>query len=232
MFQQIRLLVFDLDYLVFDCANLKVQALRQSLVAFADDIPQNVPLPDEVDIESAFLEYGPGWIRSLDLGIRDAQMGDLERSYKANEKRLLVSGRGRMYPGVVDMLRACRDTGIQSALGAEASRDYLMAVSDRHELDRLFDIALCTEEYGLGSAREMLSDMLDQAEVNPSEVLVHGTRPFFFEASHNLDLLTVGCGWGLHHKDALESADFLASDVTQVIPIIRRADDIASQYAG
>ncbi len=232
MLRQIRLLIFDLDYLVFDCSLLKAQALRQSLIAFADDIPQHVRLPDGDDIESAFREHGRHWVRSLDLGIADDHMEDLERVYQMQESRLLEAGVGRTYPGVTDTLRACRNAGISSGLGAEASREYLMAVSDRLELDRFFDISLCTGEYGLGSAREMLADMLDQAEVNPSEVLVLGTRPYLFEASHSLDLLTLGCGWGLREKDALEAADFQVASVTQVIPIIRRADAIAADYTG
>lgn len=232
MFRQIRLLVFDLDYLVFDCSFLKAHALRQSLIAFADDIPQNVRLPDGVDIESAFREHGRRWVRSLELGIADENMEDLEQIYRVQECRLLESGMGRTFPGMIDTIVACRKAGIHSGLGAEASRDYLMAVSDRLELDRFFDFSLCTGEYGLGSAREMLADMLDQAEVNPSEVLVFGTRPSMFEASHSLDLLTLGCGWGLQQKDALETADFLAGNVTQIIPVIRRADDIAAEYAG
>ncbi len=232
MFRQIRLLVFDLDFLVFDCSLLKTRALRQGLIAFADDIPQHVRLPDAIDIEAAFRDHGRRWARFLDLGIAEDRMDDLERVCQLQEDRLLEAGAGRVFPGVTELLAACRTAGIASSLGAEASREYLMTVSDRFELDQLFDISLCTEEYGRGSAREMLADMLDRAEVNPSEVLVLGTRPALFEESHSLDLLTLGCGWGLQQKDALESADFQAVSLAQVLPAIRRADEIAAEYAG
>ncbi len=231
MLRQIRLLVFDLDYLVFDCALLKMQALRQGLAALADNIPQNVRLPDSADIETAFREHGHRWVRSLDLGLGEEFLADLEQVYVTHESRLVEAGVGRAFPGMADTLAACRKAGIVCALGAEARRDYLMAVSDRHELDRYFDFTLCTEEYGFGSAAEMLGDLLSQAEVNPSEALVLGTSPSLFEASRSQDLLTLGCGWGLQEPDPLEAADFQVSSVAQVIPGIRRADEIAAEYS-
>ena len=51
MLNHLKLLVWDLDYLVFDCSELKVTALRQSLIALADSIPHSVRLPDAIDAE-------------------------------------------------------------------------------------------------------------------------------------------------------------------------------------
>ena len=49
-------------------------------------------------------------------------------------------------------------------------RSYLMAVSDRHRLDSLFDLSLCTEEFGVGSADEMFAEIMHYHEVNPSAI--------------------------------------------------------------
>ena len=46
MWRQIQLLIFDLDYLIFDCAALRAKALRNSLVSFADEIPHDMRIPD------------------------------------------------------------------------------------------------------------------------------------------------------------------------------------------
>ena len=232
MLRQIRLLVFDLDYIIFDCSLLKLQALRQSLISLSDGIPPHVRLPDAIDIESAFREHGRLWIRSLDLEMGEESLADLERVYDVHEHRLIEAGVGRIYGGISEVLLACRSQGIASALGAEASREYLMAVSDHHDLDRYFEISLCTEEYGRGGAGEMLSDALDRAEVNPSETLVFGARPALFDAGRALDLFTVGCGWGLQQKDALDTADFQSPTVDRILQVIRRIDEIAAQYAG
>ncbi len=232
MLRQIRLLIFDLDYLVFDCRLVKAEALRQSLIAFADGIPQHIRLPDALDIEAAFCENGHRWVRSLDLDLSEAHLADLEQVYQVYESRLLEAGSGRIFPGVTDVLSACRSAGIPTALGAEASRDYLMLVSDRHELDQYFDFSLCTQEYGFGCANEMLADILSRAEVTPSEALVLGTRPSFFDTSHSLDLLTIGCGWGIQQREALGAADFQAPSVARILPVVRGADEIAAQYAG
>lgn len=230
MLQHIRLLILDLDYLVFDCALLKVQALRQSLISLADSIPQNVRLPDAMDAEEGFREYGFQWTRHLEIGLDEESLENLQQAYSLNEDRLVEAGVGKVFPGVEEFIMNCRKSNVAVALGADASRDYLLSVTDRHQLDSLFQIAFCTEEFGVGSADEMMEEIMRYAEVSFSETLVLATRPRFFQAAHNLDLLTVACGWGLHEHRGLAEADLQSLTLSQLYPAIQKADQIASQY--
>ncbi|HYK87372.1 MAG TPA: hypothetical protein VE398_01285 [Acidobacteriota bacterium] len=230
MLRQIRLLVFDLDYLIFDCSRLKLQALRQSLISFADAIPQDVRLPDEVDVEEAFLLHGFRWTQFLGIGLSEEQLEDLQRAYGIHEDRLIEAGVGRLYPGVADFAARCRQEGVALALGADARRDYMLAISDRHQLESLFGVSLCTEEFGVGSGDEMLEEIMRYSEVNPSETLVLSTRPGLFESAHNLDILTAGCGWGIRRHDALQDADLQTYTMAQLYPTIQKADELAGQY--
>ena len=231
MLRNIRLLVFDLDYVVFDCAALKASALRKTLIPFADLIPQHVGLPDDIDIEEGFLEYGSHWIRSLDLGLDQSQLATLEADYLTQEARLLKAGGGHFFPGILHQLSIYREAGLSLALGAESTRDYLMSVSDRHNMDQVFEIAFCAEEYGMGGADEMLTEIMSHAAVNPSETLILGTRPPYFEAAHSLDLLCVGCGWGLHKREALAHADFQVYSIDHMQSLIQQADDLSAGYS-
>ena len=231
MFRHIRLLILDLDYLVFDCALLKLQALRQGLIALADAIPQSVRLPDNVDAEEGFRDHGFRWIRHLEIGLNEEGLEHLQQAYGIHENRLLESGIGKIFHGIEEFIMNCRQLNLAVALGAEASRDYLLAVVDRHQLDNLFQIALCTEEFGVGNADEMVEEIMRQAEVNPSETLVLGTRPHFFQAAHNLDVLTIGCGWGLRRHNGLAEADLQSLTLAQLYPALQKADNLASQYS-
>jgi phosphoglycolate phosphatase-like HAD superfamily hydrolase len=226
--QHIRLLIFDLDYLVFDCALLKVQALRQSLISLADAIPQSVRLPDAMDAEEGFLNHGFRWTRFLEIGLDEETLEHLQQAYRIHEDRLIEAGAGRIFPEIEQILQNCRIQNIAAALGAEASRDYLIAVNDRFHLDNLFQIALCTEEFGAGDADEMFGEIMHQAEVNPSEALALGSRPHFFQAAHNQDILTIGCGWGIKRQDGLAEADFVAA-LADLEDAIKKADYLASQ---
>jgi phosphoglycolate phosphatase-like HAD superfamily hydrolase len=228
--RHIRLLILDLDYLIFDCAALKVKALRESLISFADAIPHDVRLPDAMDAEEEFRDHGRHWTQELQLGLDDASMIQLQSDYRIHEERLVSAGAGRIYPGLTGLLAQCRQNGVSAAIGAEASRDYLMVVSDRHDLDNLFEMVYCAEEFGKGSADEMIDEIMSRAEVNRSETLVLGTRPGFFESAHNLDILTIGCGWGLQCHDALGAADLQTPTISQVYPAIVKADGLAAQY--
>ena len=231
MLQHIRLLIFDLDYLVFDCALLKEQALRQSLISLADSIPQSVRLPDAADVEEGFRNHGFRWPRFLEIGLDEETLGHLQQAYRIHEDRLIESKVGRVYPGLEGFIANCRLEMTGAALGAESSRDYLVAVNDRHQLDNLFQFSLCTEEFGVGDAAEMFEEIMHQAEVNPSETLVLGTRPHFFQAAHNQDLLTIGCGWGIRRQDGLAEADLIAPTLSELLPTIKKADYLASQYS-
>jgi phosphoglycolate phosphatase-like HAD superfamily hydrolase len=229
--QHIRLLIFDLDYLVFDCALLKVQALRQSLISLADAIPQSIRLPDMVDAEEGFRNHGFRWTRFLEIGLNEETLEYLQQAYRIHEDRLIESRMGQIYPGIEQFIANCRQQRTETALGAEASRDYLINVNDRHHLDNLFQISLCTEEFGVGDADEMFGEIMQQAEVNPSEALALGTRPQFFRAAHNHDLLTVGCGWGIQQQDSLAEADLISPSFSELATIVEKADYLASQYS-
>jgi phosphoglycolate phosphatase-like HAD superfamily hydrolase len=229
--QHIRLLIFDLDYLVFDCALLKVQALRQSLISLADSIPQSVRLPDADDIEEGFRNHGFRWIQFLEIGLNEETLEHLQQAYSIHESRLIEKCFGLVFPGLQEVIANCRLSKTATALGAESSRDYLVAINDRFQLDNLFQFSLCTEEFGVGEADEMIEEIMHQAEVNPSETLALGTRPHFFQAAHNQDLLTIGCGWGIRQQDGLAEADLIAPTLSELLPAIKKADCLASQYS-
>jgi phosphoglycolate phosphatase-like HAD superfamily hydrolase len=231
MLRHIRLLVFDLDYVIFDCSALKIRALRQSLISFADAIPQDLRLPDAMDAEEGFRDHGFRWTQFVEIGLSEERLSELQQVYRIQEDRLLEAGVGQIYPKLQEFLEACRRSGLSLALGAESSRDYLLAVSDRLGLDRIFQISLCTEEFGVGSADEMLEEVMHYNEVNASETLVLGTRPALFQSAHNLDLVTVGCGWGLHQHDRLGEADFQAPTLERLIAVLQEADRVAAGYS-
>jgi FMN phosphatase YigB (HAD superfamily) len=227
--RRIRLLIFDLDYVVFDCAPLKVQALRQSMISLADIIPQSVSLPRAADAEAGFREQGRHWIHHLELGMDEGQLNDLRQTYAVQENRLVESNSGNIYAGIQAFLAQCRQINLTTALGADADRNYLVTVSDRYELDGLFQFKLCSEEFGQGGADEMLEEIMRQAEVNPGETLVLGTRPDYFQAARALDILSIGCGWGIHRHSALVEADLQALSISLLFSAIEKADAICSQ---
>jgi len=225
--QHIQLIILDLDYVVFDCSRIKVQALRQSLISLADIIPQNVRLPDATDAEEKFRDHGVQWMQHLELEMGDENLEHLRRAYELHENRLVDAGVGSVFPGLQEFVAECNRQGLSVALGAEATRDYLLSVSDRHQLEAMFQISLCTEEFGAGSSEEMLEEIAHFVEVNSSETLVLGTRPGLFEAAHNLQMLTIGCGWGIQQHKTLAEADLQSLTLAQLYPAIQKADQLA-----
>jgi phosphoglycolate phosphatase-like HAD superfamily hydrolase len=227
--RHIRLLILDLDYLVFNCAFLKEQALRQSLIALADQIPASVQLPEAAEAEAGFREHGFRWIRHLEIGLDEHSLGDLQQAYTLHENRLVESGKGGLYPGIEEFIMNSHRAGIAIALGAEATRDYMISVIDRHQMDDLFQVTLCAEEFGMGDADEMIVEIMRQVEVNPSETLVLGTCPHTFRAAQGLDILAVGCGWGIQQPAGLSAADLQSLTFPDLSATIEKADNLALQ---
>jgi adenosylhomocysteine nucleosidase len=141
------------------------------------------------------------------MGLQDRDLAALEEAYRGQERLLLDTGEGALFPGVERVLAAYRRDGLLLALGAEATRDYLMQVSDQHNMDGTFAFALCTDEFGGGGADEMIDEIMCLAQVHASETLALGTRPAFFRAARGQDVVTLGCGWGLIRHEALAQAD-------------------------
>ena len=232
MLRHIRLIILDLDYVVFDCAQLKAQALRQAMISLADLIPQNMALPGTADAEAGFLDHGFRWIHHLELGLDEQNSDDLARSYQVQEGRLLESRYGKIFPGIEEFVTGCRKAELTVALGADADRDYMVAVVDRYELESLFAVTLCTEDFGMGDADEMMLEIMHRVEVNPSETLVFGTRPHTFQAANGLDIRTIGCGWGIRDQSGLSTADLRSHKIAGLTAAIRKADDLAFRTFG
>jgi len=228
--RHIRLLIFDLDYVVFDCAQLKAQALRQSLISLADLIPQDAALPGRAEAESGFLDHGSRWIQHLEMGLDEESLNDIKHAYTLHESRLIESGNGRIYPGVGDFITQCKRADIAVALGADASRDYLVSVVDRYQLDSLFQVALCTEEFGMGDAEEMMLEIMRQIEVNPSETLMFGTRAYTFQIARALDIGTIGCGWGIQQHTSLAESNLQSRTLSDLAAAVKKADNLALQH--
>jgi phosphoglycolate phosphatase-like HAD superfamily hydrolase len=102
-----------------------------------------------------------------------------------------------------------------------------MAILERFQLDTLFQVAACTEEFGMGDADEMMLEILRQAEIHPSETLMLGTRPRTFQAARATDILSIGCRWGIKHPETTAEADLQCRIIPELNAIIRQADALA-----
>jgi len=55
----------------------------------------------------------------------------------------------------------------------------------------------CTEEYGAGGPDEMIEDMMARAKSIPAKLSCSGLFRPCSTPPAALDVITVGCGWGL-----------------------------------
>jgi phosphoglycolate phosphatase-like HAD superfamily hydrolase len=195
----------------------------------ADFVSPDVSLPEIADAESGYRNHGCRWVKHLEIGLDQPCLDDLDRAYALHESRLAESGAGSLFPGMEAFLRGCIKEDVSLALGVDAKRHYLMAILERYQLDSLFQVTVCTEEFGMGDADEMMLEIMCQVEVHPSETLMLGTRPRTFQAARAADIVTIGCGWGIQNLDAIAEADLQCRIIPELNAIIRKADTLAIQ---
>ncbi len=207
---------------------MRLQALRQSLLSFADVIPHNVRIPDAADIEDGYRARGRAWTGELQVGLRADQLGELGRQLEINEQRLVAAGMGSPYPGMEALLSRLQREGLTLHLGADASREHLLSVSDKHRLDRHFEAMFCAGEFGTGQLWDMFEESMHRAGVHSSETVALGTRPEYFRAAHSLDVMTIGCGWGIRQQGGLAEAILQCGQVERAWTAVSRMDAHAS----
>jgi phosphoglycolate phosphatase-like HAD superfamily hydrolase len=222
--RHVRLLVLDLEHVVFDAIPLKLGAVRRAILPVADDIPHSVCLPDGADLEEAYASRGWRWFEAVQLGLPKERLLALEPIVRA-EARFLASGEaGRIYPGVMETLGVCRQAGLLLALGADCDRDFMLAVSDRHGFDGVFNFMACAEDYGIGGFSELLEDVAERLEVHASECVYLGTRGVCIEEALALGVATLGCRWGLHCSAVIDCANGQAERPDQLPGLLQEID--------
>ena len=224
MLRRIRLIITDLDQTLFDSHELKLRAFRHALATLSDSIRHDVRLPDAIDLEEVYLGYGHSWPDHVDVGLDDSAALDVGRMCREHMVSFVESGSGRLQPGVLEYLLSCREEGAVLAIGAEAHREYLLAVSDRFGLSDAFECSLCTGEYGTGGADEMLEDALSRCEALAGETVYVGTRPDTLEAARFLGITALVGAWGLHGEGMQGREEPRAADVQALAALIAGID--------
>lgn len=212
-----RLVCFDNDGTLFASHEVANPAIQREHVRFCRAHGLHTPAPSDAEICRLTGKPGPEFYREIlpePLRNLAAEFRDLCLEAEAQE----VLARGRLYPGIEDLLLDLRRFGRKVVLVTNAGARYLNAVRRRVEYDRLLDGIY---HFGLnGHARKAEMIRAAREEFRAGSAVMVGDRASDLEGAREAGVPFVGCLYGYGSRDEIGEADRLARDVAELREIL------------
>ena len=122
----------------------------------------------------------------------------------------------RLFPTVVDTLRALRKNSFRLALATNEIREILDHLVAALNIDSLFDASVCTAEFDDPNPR-----LLNEFGGNAQDTLVVGDSVFDIKMGKAAGCMTCAVSYGVHSETKLrrQQPDWLIDDFSQLLEI-------------
>lgn len=206
----IQLCCFDNDGTLFASHEVANPAIQRCYVRFCAGHGLRVEAPSDEAICRLTGQPGHTFYREiLPEPLRDHSAGFREECLK--EEVVEIGARGRLFPGIEEMLIDLRASGRRIALVTNAGPVYMEAVRRKVGYDRLLDGIYHFGRDGLNSKAAMIRAAL--GELGCGTALMVGDRSSDLEGAAGAGVPFVGCLYGYGEPAELDGADFLVRDV-------------------
>jgi phosphoglycolate phosphatase len=222
--RQSPLLCFDNDGTLFASHEVANPAIQDSFVRFCRRQGQNLPAPTDEQICRLTGQPGPEFYREIlppPLRHLAAQFREVCLDQEVRE----VSERGRLFPGIEELLRNLRRDGRKLALVTNAGERYLGAVYRRVGYESLLDGIYHFGKNGWTKKSEMIRAAM--ADFGANAAVMVGDRASDLEGARGAGAPFLGCLYGYGGPKEIDSADWLARDVPELGRLLRRSEDPA-----
>ncbi len=196
-------IVFDMDGTLVDSGELAVGSALEGLRVFFNRRRLDPVLPPDAEIRGLVgLPSQEYFARLLPPGLRDGAE-ELHELITESEVEWLATGRGRLMPGVREVLAELRARGWRLALVSNCRRAYFEANLRHLELGREVEVALCLDDAPSKTANVRAA----LAALGASRGVMVGDRAADIEAGRAAGLRTVACRFGFGDAAELAGAD-------------------------
>ncbi|QHS28036.1 HAD family hydrolase [Piscirickettsia salmonis] len=126
-----------------------------------------------------------------------------------NEFQLSIQSdkfKSNLYVGAREIIATLKNKGLFLVIATSKSRSALSASMRVNEVDYLFDMTCCGEEFENKPKPKMLHHIMAKFNVNHDEVLMIGDTVTDVLFAKNADIKTICVTWGAQTKDVLNTA--------------------------
>ncbi|MBI2142541.1 HAD family hydrolase [Candidatus Woesearchaeota archaeon] len=146
-------------------------------------------------------------------------------AYKYTEEDcegLVKAKKGKLYSGAIKTLKQLKKKGIKLGLVTNGGKGYIRAVAGTYSLQKVFDVVMSVEEVK-GDKGDLVKAALKRLGVKPKEALMVGDRKSDIDAARKAGCKTVAVTYGYGSRRELEGADYVISDLKQLMGVMRNA---------
>jgi phosphoglycolate phosphatase len=206
------LLIFDLDGTLYCTQSSFVHTVRSVYDTF-----HRIPPSDEAILATVGEPYGTFLDWAIGTGLPTTRAA-LERLVTEREFAA-IAAHGRLFPGVVETLRALRAADHVLTVCTNGDREYAMMILTTFAVADLFDAVVTHEDAGR-TKTQMIADLLDAHPQRPA--IVVGDRIHDVEAGRANECIVVGARYGYARPGELDGADDFIDRFPDLIDLIAR----------
>lgn len=126
-------------------------------------------------------------------------------------KEAIQNKQAELYDGALDVLAYLKDKGYKLIFISNCKDYYLNAHKTLFNLDRYFDIMVCSETFeGIQDKHEVLAKILPEV---PKEAVIIGDRHHDMQAGKHNHIHTIGARYGFGNPEELKDATMQIDDI-------------------
>ena len=220
----IALLIVDPEDTLFHGRPLRIRALAEALERHRASGKLEIPAEARLDYSylAARIEQSIDALPSLFR--KEERLRQLLQDVEAAHCRLVETETLEAYAPIGSFLREMQDSGRDLALYSHCSREALLALVERLQLESLFRFNSCTGDAGRHTTGGALPDILENLQFFPEECLLLSNNRLILSQARAMNILCAACGWGNPARETAELAHFVAPSPEQLRERIRNAD--------
>ncbi|NMA06396.1 MAG: HAD family hydrolase [Ruminococcaceae bacterium] len=206
------LLLFDVDGTLFKTHEFVVETLNNSLEKYGYEKKSE---------EYIISLIGEKFDVFIDRIIpEDFDRGKFLEIY--NEMRENHLKPNTLFDGVKEMLSTLSEDGFTLVACSNGSSDYVEYVLDINGISGFFSEVLTGDKFGEKS--EAIAGAMAKWGFNKCETVMVGDRDIDFLAAKDNNIKSIGVEYGYGNETELSLADYLVSEASEIIEIVKRID--------
>lgn len=212
------LLVFDLDGTLFQADTVTIPALKK----VCSDM--GLPCPADFRIRDGMGLPADTYYSTLFPTIAQAKLSELSEKASQEERRNIVRGLGRLYPGVPELLSRLKADGHNLVVCSNGGPGYVADVLKTTRIDLFFEQV---EPYdGRRSKAERVRELVSKSPQTPAAMV--GDKASDMEAARFSKIPMIAARYGFCRDDELSGSDFFVESPAEIMQAVAKLEILFS----
>jgi phosphoglycolate phosphatase len=213
-------IVFDIDGTLFDTRSVAIPSLKEGCRSLSEKYQINLSYPGDEKYISFIGQPSSELYRNLFPQEFHGYLEELREVVRQNELRLITSGKGKLFPGVREILSTLKDQGFRIGYYSNAGPSYFYTIIRTFGLDEFNIIARC---YGETQLRKPALLRKIKEDANMVRISVVGDRKEDMIAAIENNDIAIGARYGFGGDELRGYAHAFITSITELPDLLAPA---------